>query len=174
MKPMFAAMACLGLMGYSLTAWGLQGATPAVEGSCGPGVTVKQCELAKVAALSKKIGQAAACARKQQAGTANTPLYEYMSAIQTAVTRNCLIPDGLPQATCRVDVVQLPGGRVLNATSDASCPYDANGRRSVENAVLRTWTLPYRGYESVFQRHITLTFVPPKPAASAGKPDGGG
>jgi colicin import membrane protein len=34
------------------------------------------------------------------------------------------------------------------------------GRRSIENAVLRTKTLPYKGFESVFRRDITLTFMP--------------
>ena len=174
MKPMFTLMACLGLIGYALTAWAQQDATSAGGTSCTLGMTVKQCQLATLAALSKKMERAAASERRQQAGTGNALLYEYMSAIQTAVTRTWLIPDGLPNATCPVHVVQLPGGRVLSATADASCPYDANGRRSVENAVLHAGTLPYRGYESVFQRSIMLIFVPPAPAGVTGKRDGGG
>ena len=101
-------------------------------------------------------------------------MHEYMSAIQAAVTSNWLIPDGLPHAVCRVDIVPLPGGRVVSATVDGSWPYDANGQRSVKNAVLRTWRLRYQGYERVFQRRIALTFVPPEPAGAAGKRDGGG
>jgi colicin import membrane protein len=43
---------------------------------------------------------------------------------------------------------------------DSSCPYDDAGRRSLENAVLRTKTLPYKGFEKVFQRNLTLIFRP--------------
>ena len=85
---------------------------------------------------------------------------EYAAAIQNAVTPNWLRPDNIPAVPCKVDIVQSPGGAVLSATVDSSCPYDDAGRRSVENAVLRTKTLPYKGFESVFQRKLTFTFRP--------------
>jgi colicin import membrane protein len=85
---------------------------------------------------------------------------EYAAAIQNAVTPNWLRPDNIPAVPCKVDIVQSPGGDVLSATVDSSCPYDDAGRRSVENAVLRTKTLPYKGFESVFQRKLTFTFRP--------------
>lgn len=85
---------------------------------------------------------------------------EYAAAIQSAVTPNWLRPDNMPDAPCKVHIVQLPGGDVMSATVDPSCPYDAAGRRSVENAVLRTKTLPYKGFESVFERNLTFTFRP--------------
>jgi colicin import membrane protein len=66
----------------------------------------------------------------------------------------------MPNAPCKVHIVQLPGGDVMSATVDPSCPYDDAGRRSVENAILRTRTLPYKGFESVFQRNLTITFMP--------------
>ena len=85
---------------------------------------------------------------------------QYAAAIQNAVTPNWLRPDNMPDVPCVVHIVQLPGGDVMSAKVDASCPYDDAGKRSIENAVLRTKTLPYTGFESVFQREITLTFRP--------------
>ncbi|HEY8586532.1 MAG TPA: cell envelope integrity protein TolA [Rhodanobacter sp.] len=85
---------------------------------------------------------------------------EYTAAIQNAVTPNWLRPDNIPAVPCQVHIVQSPGGDVLSATVASSCPYDEAGRRSVENAVLRTKTLPYKGFESVFQRNLTFTFRP--------------
>ena len=91
----------------------------------------------------------------------NTNLADaYAAAIQNAVTPNWLRPDNMPNVPCKVHIVQLPGGDVMSATVDPSCPYDDAGRRSVENAVLRTRTLPYKGFESVFQRKLTITFTP--------------
>jgi colicin import membrane protein len=85
---------------------------------------------------------------------------EYAAAIQNAVTPNWLRTDNIPAVPCQVHIVQSPGGDVMSATVDSSCPYDDAGRRSVENAVLRTKTLPYKGFESVFQRNLTFTFRP--------------
>ena len=91
----------------------------------------------------------------------NTNLSDaYAAAIQNAVTPNWLRPDNMPNVPCKVHIVQLPGGDVMSATVDPSCPYDEVGRRSVENAILRTKTLPYQGFESVFQRNLTITFMP--------------
>jgi len=85
---------------------------------------------------------------------------EYVAAIQNAVTPNWTRPDNMPSVPCDVHIVQSPGGDVLSATVDPSCPYDEAGRRSVENAVLRTKTLPYKGFEKVFRRNLTFTFRP--------------
>lgn len=84
----------------------------------------------------------------------------YAAAIQNAVTPNWLRPDNIAAAPCEVNIVQSPGGDVVSATAAANCPYDDAGKRSVENAVLRTKTLPYKGFESVFNRKITITFRP--------------
>ncbi|MBD8897964.1 cell envelope integrity protein TolA [Rhodanobacter sp. DHG33] len=85
---------------------------------------------------------------------------EYAAAIQNAVTPNWSRPDNMPSVPCKVHIVQMIGGDVMSATVDPSCPYDEAGRRSVENAILRTKTLPYKGFESVFQRNLTFTFTP--------------
>ncbi len=84
----------------------------------------------------------------------------YAAAIQNAVTPNWLRPDNMPSVPCDVEIVQSPGGDVIRATAAANCPYDDAGKRSVENAVLRTKTLPYKGFESVFRRNLIFTFRP--------------
>ncbi|RDD79842.1 hypothetical protein DVJ77_20485 [Dyella tabacisoli] len=87
-------------------------------------------------------------------------LMRYMGAMQQVIRTNWLHPDNIPASTCRVRVTQLPGGDVVSAVAESSCPYNAAGRRSVENAVLRAQPLPYKGFESVFRRTIVLTFDP--------------
>lgn len=84
----------------------------------------------------------------------------YQAAIQNAVTPNWQRPDNMPDVPCVVHIAQIPGGDVISAKVDSSCPYDAAGRRSIENAVLRTHTLPYQGFEKVFAPRITMTFRP--------------
>jgi len=123
----------------------------------------KQVKSAKTDALLKQFAQASAQTARLNAKVASSLalLRSYALAIQSAVTKNWVMSDGLPNATCKVHIVQLPGGVVESATTDASCPFDDRGRRSVVNAVLRTGNLPYKGYESVFRRNIILTFVPP-------------
>lgn len=93
-------------------------------------------------------------------GKDNSLLARYQAAIQNAVTQNWLRPDNMPALPCVVHITQLPGGDVMSARADSSCPYDEAGRRSVENAVLRAQPLPYKGFEPVFQRELTFTFRP--------------
>jgi colicin import membrane protein len=87
-------------------------------------------------------------------------LGKYQAALQNAVTTNWLRPDNMPNVPCMVHIVQIPGGQVLSAKVDPSCPYDEAGRSSIENAVLRAQPLPYTGFESVFQRDLSFTFRP--------------
>jgi len=130
---------------------------------CAPELSTEQCKAAQIDAMLKKLDQAAALTASSETRAVrarNQLAYSYASAIQKAVTKNWLQPDGVPNATCEVHVIQLPGGMVESATVDPSCPYNEVGRRSVVDAVLRTETLPYKGFESIFQRNITFTFVP--------------
>jgi colicin import membrane protein len=102
-------------------------------------------------------------AAQRQTGTngADTGLEgQYKAAIQNAVTQNWLRPDNMPDVSCVVHIVQIPGGDVVSAKVDAGCPYDEAGRRSIENAVLRAQPLPYKGFESVFRRTLDFTFRP--------------
>ena len=68
-------------------------------------------------------------------------------------------PDTVPLGQrCRVSIRQIPGGEVIDVEVQPGCPFDEAGRRSLEAAVLRAKPLPYRGFESVFQRNLTLNF----------------
>lgn len=83
----------------------------------------------------------------------------YAAALQEAILRNWTRPDTVPIGQrCRIVIRQIPGGEVVSAEVDPSCPYDELGRRSVEAAVLKAQPLPYVGFESVFQRTLTLNF----------------
>ena len=84
---------------------------------------------------------------------------KYAAAIQEAVRRNWRRPDNIPLGqACRMYITQLPGGEVMSVEFDAACPYDAQGRRSVEAAVRAAEPLPYAGFESVFNRRLNFTF----------------
>ncbi len=111
--------------------------------------------------------RAAAAAAAQQAATeaaeaqaVATLTDRYIAAITAQVTSNWLRPPtARPGLRCRMRVVQIPGGEVISATPIAPCNADEATRRSIVNAVLRSGELPYRGFESVFQREIDFTFV---------------
>ncbi len=84
---------------------------------------------------------------------------KYAAALQEAILRNWTRPDTVPLGQrCRLNIRQLPGGEVVDVQVSPSCPYDELGRRSVEAAVLKAQPLPYAGFESVFQRNLTLNF----------------
>ena len=79
------------------------------------------------------------------------------------MTHGSRAPEGEPTTVplgqrCRVSIRQLPGGEVIDVQVQAGCPFDDAGRRSLEAAVLRAQPLPYRGFENVFQRNLTLNF----------------
>ena len=113
--------------------------------------------------------QSQQAAQAQQAASAPPPpgnqgvdtglAARYAAALQEAILRNWTRPDTVPIGQrCRIVIRQIPGGEVVEAKVDPSCPYDELGRRSVEAAVLKAQPLPYVGFESVFQRTITLNF----------------
>lgn len=87
---------------------------------------------------------------------------DYAVAIHSRVLANWTPPATLePGSHCKVKVVQLPGGTVASATATADCEFDEAGKASIEAAVLRAQPLPYTGFESVFQRWMTLNFQIP-------------
>ncbi|MEZ0469349.1 cell envelope integrity protein TolA [Luteimonas salinilitoris] len=84
----------------------------------------------------------------------------YAAALQEAIARNWGRPDNVPLGqVCRLYITQLPGGQVMSVEFDPSCPFDAQGRRSVEAAVRKAEPLPYRGFEPVFSRRLNLNFT---------------
>ena len=83
-----------------------------------------------------------------------------VGTIRQAVLAQWLRPDSVPIGqSCTINIRQLPGGQVIEAKVSGNCPYDEAGRRSIEAAVLRAQPLPYRGFESVFQRNLTFHFT---------------
>lgn len=102
---------------------------------------------------------AAASAPPGERGTDAGLLAKYRAALQAAITQNWTRPDSVPLGQrCKIVIRQLPGGQVVDAQVDASCPYDEAGRRSIEAAVLKAQPLPYAGFEPVFQRTLILNF----------------
>ena len=94
-------------------------------------------------------------------GTDSSLEAKYIAAIQQAIVRKWTRPESVELGQrCKVVIRQLPGGEVVSAVADASCPYDDLGRRSVEAAVLKASPLPYAGFEDVFDRTLNLNFVP--------------
>jgi colicin import membrane protein len=83
----------------------------------------------------------------------------YKKALTDAIRSNWTQPDNVSALqVCKIVIRQIPGGEVIDAQVDPSCPYDEQGRRSVEAAVLKAQPLPYRGFESVFDRTLIINF----------------
>jgi colicin import membrane protein len=95
-----------------------------------------------------------------RAGQIATKGEEYYAAIQSQVTNNWLRPPTARSGLrCRVKIVQIPGGEVISAAISGACVADEATRRSIVAAVERAGSLPYRGFEEVFQREIDFIFT---------------
>jgi colicin import membrane protein len=95
-----------------------------------------------------------------RAGQLATKGDEYYAAIQSQVTKNWYRPPtARPGLRCRLKIVQIPGGEVISAAIAGSCNADEATRRSLVAAVERAGTLPYRGFEEVFEREIDFIFT---------------
>ncbi len=101
-------------------------------------------------------------AREQQefrAGQLATLGEQYYAAIQAQVTNNWLRPPtAQPGLRCTLGIVQIPGGEVISANIKGRCNGDEATRRSLVAAVERAGSLPYRGFEEVFEREIDFIF----------------
>ena len=95
-----------------------------------------------------------------RAGELATKGDEYYAAIQSQVTNNWLRPPTARSGLkCTLRIVQIPGGEVISAAIAGRCNADEATRRSLEAAVERAGSLPYRGFEDVFQREIDFIFT---------------
>lgn len=93
------------------------------------------------------------------AGQKLTLQAQYKAALIRTITQNWLRPDNIPRhVICPIRILQIPGGQVLSVQVLSACPYDALGRQSVKDAILRAQPLPYKGFESVFSRELILNF----------------
>jgi colicin import membrane protein len=95
-----------------------------------------------------------------RAGQLATKGDEYYAAIQSQVTNNWFRPPtARPGLRCRLKIVQIPGGEVISAAIAGKCNADEATRRSLVAAVERAGSLPYRGFEEVFEREIDFIFT---------------
>ncbi len=95
-----------------------------------------------------------------QNGNADDLTAKYVAAIQSAVSGQWNRPESVPLGTrCRVVIKQLPGGQVMSAEVQPGCSMDQTGQDSLERAVLKAQPLPYRGFESVFNRTLNFNFT---------------
>ncbi|MGH8025738.1 MAG: cell envelope integrity protein TolA, partial [Pseudoxanthomonas sp.] len=93
-------------------------------------------------------------------GTDEGLLAKYIAAIQQQVSGQWTRPESVPLGTrCRVVIKQLPGGQVMSAEVQPGCAMDQAGQDSLERAVLKAQPLPYRGFESVFNRTLNFNFT---------------
>ena len=98
--------------------------------------------------------------REFRAGQIATKGEEYYAAIQSQVTNNWFRPPtARPGLKCRLKIVQIPGGEVISAAIAGVCNADEATRRSLVAAVERAGSLPYRGFEKVFEREIDFIFT---------------
>ena len=104
--------------------------------------------------------QAEAQAQEFRAGQMATKSDNYQAAIQAFVTQNWLRPPTAQAGLrCSLRIVQIPGGVVISAAISGKCNGDEATRRSILAAVERGGTLPYRGFEDVFEREIDFIFI---------------
>lgn len=83
----------------------------------------------------------------------------YQVALMNAILRQWTRPESVRLGqVCQVLIRQIPGGEVVSVEISPNCPYDEQGRRSVEAAILKASPLPYAGFEDVFVRNPVLKF----------------
>jgi colicin import membrane protein len=87
-------------------------------------------------------------------------LAKYKAAMQLTADSNWNHLGLPPRTQCRVRFTQITGGEVINVEF-IDCPYDAEGRDSVDRALRKT-PMPYSGFETVFSRLVTLNFCYPR------------
>jgi colicin import membrane protein len=94
-----------------------------------------------------------------KAGQLATKGDQYYAAIQSQVTNNWFRPPTARSGLrCTLRIIQIPGGEVISAAISGTCNADEATRRSLVAAVERAGSLPYRGFEDVFQREIDFLF----------------
>jgi len=93
-------------------------------------------------------------------GEDNGLLARYKAAMQLTADSNWNHLGLPPRTQCKVRFTQITGGEVINVEFIA-CPYDAEGRESVDRALRKT-PMPYSGFEPVFNRLVTLNFCYPR------------
>lgn len=86
----------------------------------------------------------------------------YAAAIHSAIQdkwRAISFSDELaPGSRCATRITQTPGGIIVSVDFLADCSFSPAGREAVTRAVHLSEPLPYAGFESVFQRQLSMVF----------------
>jgi colicin import membrane protein len=93
-------------------------------------------------------------------GVDDSLLARYKVAMQQAADANWNRTGAPERVRCKVAFTQITGGEVIDVQF-LDCPFDEQGRDSVDRALRRN-PMPYSGYESVFIRRPTITFCYPQ------------
>lgn len=97
-------------------------------------------------------------AKQKQPSKSNAE--KYYSEIQSRITSNWYRPlSTQPGMRCRLRITQQPGGKVTSTAIVGNCNADEVTRRSMIEAVERAGSLPYNGFEDVFEREIDFVFT---------------
>ena len=81
----------------------------------------------------------------------------YSEALNNAIISHAALPGVLPAGTtCRIRIIQKPGGEVVSARLASSCMSSIDLDKKVELAVLKATPLPYFGYENEFRAEMQL------------------
>jgi hypothetical protein len=113
-----------------------------------------------IAGLVAALGTIPAAGALAQAAGLTTE--DYVRAIHAAIYSNwapdSYSPNLVPDATCPVHIVQMPGGDVLAVDILPECSFGKEGQAAVVTAVHQSSPLPYQGFEHVYQREIRMVF----------------
>ena len=113
-------------------------------------------------ATPKPTPQAPPVRETGRGGTDTGLMARWLAAINATARDNWNTGLAPERVKCEVRFRQVPGGEVINVEF-MDCPYDAQGRESVERALLKT-PMPYSGFETVFTNRVDLTFCHPEEA----------
>ena len=127
----------------------------------------------KLAADAKRATDAKAKADREAELRRQLADEEHVSAVESGPLRDKYIamlrnkiqnawikpPSATAGLSCMVEVTQVPGGEVTGARV-TECNGDGGVRQSIENAVYRASPLPDPPDPALFERKITLRFVP--------------
>lgn len=96
-----------------------------------------------------------------EANKRNQLIARYQLAVISAVERQWNKPSTANKnLLCHVKVKQIPGGGVIDATISSPCNANSIVRKSIVAAIKKADPLPYKGFESVFDRSSTFIFQP--------------
>ena len=97
----------------------------------------------------------------QQANERNQLMARYQLAVISKVENQWNKPASANKnLLCYVKVRQIPGGGVMDATIGSPCNANAIVKKSIIAAIIKADPLPYKGFETVFDRTSTFIFQP--------------